>query len=218
MLKAEEFDVDPQSVVLDRINIRVTPPGPKARRIREAMDRYSTRFCGTYPLMMTPSGLGRGCYVVDVDGNTFLDWNSMIATVPLGYNHPAMLEVVEKYSRRTPLKIAGDDFYAIERVNLQAKLAEATPKQITRSFLCNSGAEAVENAIKIAFWYTGRRYAVSVEGAFHGRTLGVLSLTNSNIQHKEHFPSLPAGRIPSWPRERTRLRPSREWSVYSTKT
>ncbi len=199
MFRNFEPKIDESKVVLDHINIVTPPPGPNAKKVKEAIDKYSTQFCGTYPLVMTPSGLGKGAYVVDIDGNTFLDWNSMIATVPLGYNHPAMIEVAMKYSKRAPLKIAGDDFYTLERIRLQEKLAEITPKQITRSFLVNSGAEAVENAIKIAYWYTKRPLGVSVEGAFHGRTLGALSFTNSNIQHKENFPTLPAKRIPFVP-------------------
>jgi len=147
---------------------------------------------GFYPPQYTVflSRKGEGCYVEDVKGRKYLDFASQICSNPLGYNHPAMIEVVKEYSFTAPVKVAGQDFFIEEHVRLLEELMKITPKSINSGFLINSGAEAVENALKICYKFTGRRLGVGFENAFHGRTLGALSFTKSKKLYYEGFPLL----------------------------
>ena len=185
-----------ESIEYNKIVISSTPPGPKALDRQQKISKLSTPFCGSFPFVFDKNGRGYGPYVMDVDGNVFLDFNSQICSNPIGYNHPAMIEALQPYLNRYPLKIAGDDFFLAEREEFQELLMKRVPSPLARVFIINSGAEAVENAIKTAYFHTKRSFGLSVQGAFHGRTLGALSFTNSNTQHKKFFPSLPARRIP----------------------
>jgi|SRR5687768_4973802 len=111
---------------------------------------YDSTF--TYPLVITT---GKGCEVEDVDGNRFLDFTDNIRSCPLGYSHPKILEVIKKYSN-TEIgihKIAGQDFYCEEHLKIATKLLLISKKNSKNSkvFFINSGAEAVENVIKIAY-------------------------------------------------------------------
>jgi 4-aminobutyrate aminotransferase len=180
----------------DHISIISKPPGPKALDRQQKISKLSTPFCGSFPFVFDNEGRGTGSYVLDVDGNVFLDFNSQICSNPIGYNHPDMIEALQPYLNRYPLKIAGDDFFLKEREEFQERLMSIVPDPLSRVFIINSGAEAVENAIKTAYYHSKRQFGLSIQGAFHGRTLGALSFTNSNIQHKKFFPSLPARRIP----------------------
>ena len=179
----------------DKISIMTKPPGPKALNRQQKISKLSTPFCGSFPFVFDKQGRGNGPYVVDVDGNVFLDFNSQICSNPIGYNHPAMIEALQPYLNRYPLKIAGDDFLLPEREEFQELLLSKVPAPLSRVFIINSGAEAVENAIKTAYFHTKRTFGVSIQGAFHGRTLGALSLTNSNIQHKQFHPQTQVRRI-----------------------
>ncbi len=172
-------------------------PGPRTKGFVKRMKLLNGGHALPYPIVL--SGEGEGCHVEDIDGNIFLDMTSLLCTAPLGINHPRLLEVVKEYSGRAPVKIAGQDFYVQEHLDLLQELVSVTPRGINAGFLCNSGAEAVENAVKIAFYNRRGFMGVSFENAFHGRTLGALSLTNSKSVHKNRFPSLPALRIPFSP-------------------
>ncbi|MFW9930081.1 MAG: aspartate aminotransferase family protein [Candidatus Thorarchaeota archaeon] len=185
-----------EEMSFDHISIIEKPPGPRALSRQQRISSLSTPFCGSFPFVFDDTGSGSGSYVQDIDGNVFLDFNSQICSNPIGYNHPDMIEALEPYLNRFPLKIAGDDFFLQEREEFQERLISIVPHPLRKVFIINSGAEAVENAIKIAYYYTQRSFGISLQGAFHGRTLGALSLTNSNIQHKQFFPSLPVRRIP----------------------
>ena len=185
-----------QEMQFNKISIVSKPPGPKALDRQMKISRLSTPFCGSFPFVFDKEGKGSGSYVMDVDGNVFLDFNSQICSNPIGYNHPAMIEALHPYLNRYPLKIAGDDFLLPEREEFQELLLARVPAPLKRAFIINSGAEAVENAIKTAYFHTKRPFGVSIQGAFHGRTLGALSLTNSNIQHKQYYPQTQVRRIP----------------------
>ena len=95
----------------DHIHIVTKPPGPKAMQRQIAISKMSTPFCGSFPFVFDDHGRGSGSYVLDIDGNVFLDFNSQICSNPIGYNHPAMIEALAPYLHRTPLKVAGDDFF-----------------------------------------------------------------------------------------------------------
>ncbi|HEY7778068.1 MAG TPA: aminotransferase class III-fold pyridoxal phosphate-dependent enzyme [Nitrososphaeraceae archaeon] len=168
-------------------------PGPKARSVVNAFKKIAYDSTFTYPLVIKS---GKGCEIEDVDGNKFLDFTSNIGSCPLGYSHPKILEVIKKYSstRNGIHKIAGQDFYCEEHFDIASKLLSIS-KRNSKVFFINSGAEAVENSIKIAYRKMGPLPGVSCYNDFHGRTLGALSFTMSKEVHKTNFPELPVKRI-----------------------
>jgi 4-aminobutyrate aminotransferase len=142
-----------------------------------------------YPLVVAR---GEGCWLEDVDGNQFLDFCAGIAVCTTGHCHPRIVAAIAEQSRNL-IHMSGTDFYyepqgALAR-KLQAHVPIAGPQRI---FFTNSGAETIEGAIKLARHATGRSHLIAFTGAFHGRTLGALSLTNSKLVQREGFgPLLP---------------------------
>ncbi|MCS6767421.1 MAG: aminotransferase class III-fold pyridoxal phosphate-dependent enzyme [Candidatus Nitrosocaldus sp.] len=171
--------------------IVVEPPGHKAQAVidRMASNCYNSTF--VYPLVIED---GEGCYIRDVDGNVYLDFTSNIGASPLGYRHPDVMDVLGEYSNIGAHKIAGQDFYCREHADLAERLLSIVPSNF-KAFFINSGAEAVENAIKIAYRRMGALPGVSCINAFHGRTLGALTFTFSKPVQKSNFPELPVRRI-----------------------
>jgi 4-aminobutyrate aminotransferase len=167
-------------------------PGPKSKRVLDALKKRNGGWCEPVPIVH--SGEGEGCYFRDIDGNTFLDFASQIASNPLGYNHPAMKEVAREYTKSCPVKYAGQDFTVPEHLELIDELCAIAPGNA--AFIINSGAEAVENALKCATRRHGGVYGASFELAFHGRTLGALSCTNSKLVHKTGYWTFPMHRLP----------------------
>ncbi len=171
-------------------HIKITPPGPKAREIVERDQKYTAPAYGrVYPLVVKE---GRGAVIEDVDGNLFLDFTAGIAVTATGHSHPRVVRAIEEQARKF-LHFCGSDFYYEPMAELAEKLCRlapgASPKKV---FLTNSGTEAVEAAIKLARYSTGRTHLIAFLGAFHGRTLGSLSLTASRSSHRAHFgPLLP---------------------------
>ena len=174
-----------------RHKINTLLPGPKATKIINIIKEISYNSTFTYPLVIAS---GRNCIIKDIDGNTFLDFTSNIGTCPLGYSHSEIIEVLKEYSKNGIHKIAGQDFYCEEHAKIAQKVASIVPKNF-KTFFINSGAEAVENAIKIAYKKMGPLPGVSCTNAFHGRTLGALSFTCSKPIQKANFPELPVKKI-----------------------
>jgi 4-aminobutyrate aminotransferase-like enzyme len=108
--------------------------------------------------------------------------------LPTWVSHPEIIEVLKEYSKNGIHKIAGQDFYCEEHAKIAQKVTSIVPKN-SKTFFINSGAEAVENAIKIAYKKIGPLPGVSCTNAFHGRTLGALSFTSSKPIQKPTFPS-----------------------------
>lgn len=143
-----------------------------------------------------------GPFCTDPDGNVLLDFTSHVASSPLGYNHPELRDRLEEFDLVDPIKIAGQDFYAGHGGSpgamdlpgpgeLMHRLVDITWGDMDSVFLSNSGAEAVENAIKACYDYRdGARYGITFDGAFHGRTLGALSLNRSKAIHRRDFPEI----------------------------
>jgi 4-aminobutyrate aminotransferase len=188
MLK--QIAVDPQLPNL------VTPlPGPKAKAIIER-DRavLSPSYTRCYPFVMKR---GEGAVVEDVDGNHFLDFNAGIAVVATGHAHPHVVRAIQKQAAEF-LHMSGTDFYYEGMVRLAEKLAALTPGGVRRRvYFGNSGSEAVEAAIKMARYHSGRDKFVAFLGGFHGRTMGALSLTGSKVVQRRGFhPMLPVHHIP----------------------
>jgi 4-aminobutyrate aminotransferase len=174
-----------------RHKINTLLPGPKATKIINIIKEISYNSTFTYPLVIAS---GRNCIIKDIDGNAFLDFTSNIGTCPLGYSHSEIIEVLKEYSKNGIHKIAGQDFYCEEHAKIAQKVASIVPKNF-KTFFINSGAEAVENAIKIAYKKMGPLPGVSCINAFHGRTLGALSFTFSKPIQKANFPELPVKKI-----------------------
>ena len=171
-------------------HIKVTPPGPKAKAVIEQDEAYtSTSYIKEYPLVVQR---GEGTMVEDVDGNRFLDFMAGIAVVTTGHSHPRVVDAIKKAAEKF-LHICSTDFYYPSFAALAAKLAAIAPGQSAKKvFLGNSGTEAVEAAIKLSRYHTRRSRLISFFGAFHGRSMGALSLTASKMKQRQHFsPFLP---------------------------
>ena len=166
-------------------------PGPKARAAVEADDRLiSPSYTRSYPLV---AKRGRGIRVEDVDGNEFLDFAAGIAVTSTGHCHPEVVAAIQKQAAEL-IHISGTDFYNEPLTDLAEKLSAVAPMPGPhRFFYGNSGAEAIECALKLARYHTGRQHIISFLGAFHGRTMGALSLTASKPQQKRRFSPLVPG-------------------------
>ncbi|MBI5072198.1 aminotransferase class III-fold pyridoxal phosphate-dependent enzyme [Candidatus Woesearchaeota archaeon] len=182
----------------EQISVRTQIPGPKAAKILNTLQKKNGGWSTVYPFVHSETGEGSGCYFQDIDSNTFLDFGSQISSNPLGYNHPALLETAKDYLKRTPLKFAGQDFTVKEHLDMIEELLSIAPHSMhaNAAFLINSGAEAVENAIKCAMRSRpATKLGISMTGAFHGRTLGALSCTNSKLVQKKGYLSIPMRRL-----------------------
>ena len=168
-----------------------TLPGPKARAAVEADTRLiSPSYTRSYPLV---ARRGRGLRVEDVDGNEFLDFAAGIAVTSTGHCHPEVVAAIQKQAAEL-IHISGTDFYDEHLTDLAEKLSSVAPMPGPHKFFYgNSGAEAVECALKLARYHTGRQHVIAFLGAFHGRTMGALSLTASKPQQKRRFSPLVPG-------------------------
>lgn len=131
------------------------------------------------------AGRARGIYVEDTGGKRYMDFSSGLATVNTGHNHPRVVEAIKKQAEA--LVHSGCIFYYEPLVALPEMLKRVTPPGLDMFFFGNSGAEAVEGAIKLARFYTGRQGIVAFTGCFHGRTYGAMSLTTSNIRYRKRY-------------------------------
>jgi 4-aminobutyrate aminotransferase len=165
-------------------------PGPKARSIVARSNRaLSPSLPHAYPLAVASA---QGVTVEDVDGNRFLDCAAGIAVCSTGHCHPRVTGAIQRQAGHL-LHICGADFYDPIYVSLAERLGALAPgKDPKRVFLANSGAEAVESALKLARHNTERPRIVAFFGAFHGRTMGAVSLTASkSVYHGGFGPMVP---------------------------
>jgi 4-aminobutyrate aminotransferase len=177
------------SIATARIpDIRTELPGPNARRMIESDERYtSPSYTRVYPLAVAR---GDGAVIEDVDGNRFLDFTAGIAVCSTGHCHPRVVRAIQDQAERL-LHMSGTDFYYGPQATLARKLAEIAPgSSAKRVFFTNSGAESVEAAFKLARYHTKRQHMIAFFGAFHGRTMGALSLTGSKITQRAGFAPL----------------------------
>ena len=165
--------------------IRTKLPGPKAQKVLEGDAKYiSPSYTRSYPLVAKS---GRGVVVEDVDGNEFLDFSSGIAVVSTGHCHPEVVAAIQKQASEL-IHMSGTDFYYENMITLAERLAKVAPMPgPVRAYYGNSGTEAVEAAMKMARYYTKRQGMIAFYGAFHGRTMGALSLTASKVQQRRRF-------------------------------
>src|SRR4051794_7549431 len=176
------FDKDPVP------SIHTELPGPRARVLLERDARFvSPSYTRVYPLVVER---GSGAVIEDVDGNLFLDFTAGIAVAATGHCHPKVVEAITDQANKL-LHMSGTDFYYAPQIDLSQRLAEAAPGPGPhRVFFTNSGAEALEAALKLARWHTGRSRAIAFFGAFHGRTYGAMSLSGSKLVHRRGFAPL----------------------------
>jgi len=171
----------------ERFGPKLTPnvPGPRARAIIAEDEQFlSPSYTRGYPLVVKR---GYGCRIEDVDGNEFLDFTAGIAVNSTGHCHPEVVKALQEQAA-TLLHMSGTDFYYELMPKVAAKLSELAPMAGPhRVYFGNSGAEAVECAMKLARYHTGRQNIIAFYGSFHGRTMGALSLTGSKVQQKRRF-------------------------------
>lgn len=172
-------------------DIKVAPPGPAASEwISRDQRLNSTSLPREYPLVAQS---GDGVWITDPDGNRYLDFTSGIAVCNTGHCHPKVVEAIRSQAGQL-IHTCGADFYHPRMIQMVEALAQLAPgPDPKRVFLGNSGAEAVETGLKLARNHSGRHQVVAFLGAFHGRTLGALSLTASKAVHKKGFAPLVPG-------------------------
>ncbi|MGH9486654.1 MAG: acetyl ornithine aminotransferase family protein [Terriglobales bacterium] len=165
-------------------------PGPNARRIVAADEKdISPSYTRTYPLVARK---GEGMYIEDVDGNRFLDFTAGIAVCSTGHCHPAVVAAIQKQAAEL-IHMSGTDFYYEQMVRVAEMISATAPMPGPHKFFySNSGAEAIEAALKLARYHTRRPYFIGFYQGFHGRTLGALSMTCSKQTQRARFaPLLP---------------------------
>jgi 4-aminobutyrate aminotransferase len=170
--------------------IKSALPGPKARKLIRLDKAYvSPSYTRMYPLVADKA---KGLWITDVDGNEFLDFTAGIAVCATGHCHPKVVAAIKAQADEL-LHMSGTDFYYSLQIRLAERLARLAPGAAKkRVYFGNSGAEAVEAAFKLARWHTRRDLNIAFYGAFHGRTMGALSLTASKaVQKKNYHPLVP---------------------------
>ena len=180
-----------EMVRLDLPQLITSLPGPRATAlIQRDTEVLSPSYTRCYPLV---AARGEGAIIEDLDGNRFLDFNAGIAVASTGHCHPKVVAAIEQQSNRL-IHMSGTDFYYENMVQLAEKLASIAPGDGPhRVYFGNSGAEATEAAMKLARYHTGRDKFIAFTGAFHGRTLGALSLTGSKVVQRKGFGPLIPG-------------------------
>jgi 4-aminobutyrate aminotransferase len=159
-------------------------PGPKARAlVKRDSAVISPSYPRDYPFAMD---YGKGSWLWDVDGNKFLDFMAGIAVNSTGHAHPEVVKAVQEQAEKF-LHISSD-FYHASMIGMAERLDEIAPMQEAAvSFLTNSGTEAVETALKLARYHTGRTNFIGFTGAFHGRTMGAVTMTASKAMYHSGF-------------------------------
>jgi len=164
--------------------IKTSLPGPKAASL------ISPSYTRGYPLVAERA---KGLWIDDPDGNTFLDFTAGIAVCATGHCHPKVVSAIKKQADKL-IHMSGTDFYYTSQIALADKLASLVQGDgNNKVYFGNSGAESVEAAFKLARWFTKRELNIAFFGAFHGRTMGALSLTASKVIQKRHYNPLIPG-------------------------
>lgn len=171
------------------MNIKTPLPGPKAQALlKRDAQVVSPSYPRAYPLVISH---GKGAEIWDVDGNRFLDFAAGIAVCSTGHSHPVVVQAIKDAADKF-LHISSD-YWHERQILLGEKMNALNPmREPAMTFFCQSGTEAVEGAIKLARYVTGRQRFIAFLGGFHGRTLGSLAFTASKYtQQKGFFPAMP---------------------------
>ena len=168
----------------ERPRVLTDLPGPEGKKIVVDDEKYLATTTKAAPAVVKDA---KGVVFEDVDGNVFFDFTSGVGVVNTGHCHPSVVNAIREQAGKV-IHFAGTDFYYNVQVKLAKRLTEITPGAFEKKvYYGNSGAEAVEAAIKLARWSTKRKFILAFMGAFHGRTMGALGLTASKIIHKQNF-------------------------------
>jgi len=164
--------------------LKTAIPGPNAKKIVAADERLLMTSTKTSPVAAASA---RGVWITDVDGNRILDFTAGVGVVNTGHCHPAIVEAVTQQAARL-MHFAGTDFYYESQTTLAERLEGIVPGDFAKKvFYTNSGTESVEAALKLARWNTQRPLFVGLIGAFHGRTMGALTMTASKATQRRRF-------------------------------
>lgn len=164
--------------------------GEAERWVARDAAALSPSYTRSYPFVMDR---GRGSEVWDVEGRRFIDMNAGIAVCATGHSHPDVVRAIQRQAERF-LHMSGTDFYYPVEIELAERLNALVPgSEPHQTFLSNSGTEAIEAAFKLARYATGRPRMLAFIGAFHGRTMGSLSLTASKAVQRDGFAPLVPG-------------------------
>lgn len=175
---------------MQKPNLKTKVPGTKARAWIAKDQRFvSPSYTRVYPAVISH---GSGVWLTDVDGNRFLDFNAGIAVNSTGHAHPKVVAAIKTQAEKL-LHYSGTDFYYTPEIEFAERLSKLVPTgSENRVFLCNSGTEAVEGALKLARYKSKRMQFLAFLHSFHGRTMGALSFTSSKAkQRKGFFPMVP---------------------------
>ncbi|GAC1399102.1 MAG: acetyl ornithine aminotransferase family protein [Pyrinomonadaceae bacterium] len=170
---------------IKRPEIKTALPGPASQKIVNADHQFvSPSYTRPYPFVAERA---QGVWITDADGNVFLDANAGVAVCSTGHCHPEIVAAINAQAAKM-IHVCGTDYYYEGMPALARKLDEITPvPSPTHTHFANSGAEAVETALKLAMHATGREKFIAFFNSFHGRTLGALSLTSSRAAQRKGF-------------------------------
>jgi len=182
-------DAEPKSPA-HGVVLKTEVPGPKARALIARDHAILLNTTKTAPIA---AASGEGVWITDVDGNRLLDFTSGVAVNAVGYAHPEVVRAVREQVGRLS-HFAGQDFYYEPQVRLAERIAGIVPGDFAKKvFFTNSGTESAEAALKIARWHRQRPITIGLLGAFHGRTMGALSLTASKPVQRARFSPFVSG-------------------------
>lgn len=172
------------------VHLRTPIPGPKAREVIERDHRFLMTSTKTAPIVAES---GNGVWITDVDGNRLLDFASGVGVAAVGYSHPDVVRAVRDQVGRLS-HFAGTDYYYDVQVRLAERITKFVPGTFEKKvFFTNSGTESAEAALKIARWQRQRSIVIGLLGAFHGRTMGALSMTTSKPVQRGRYNSFVGG-------------------------
>ncbi len=178
--------------------IKTPPPGPNARRLIERDEKIlSGSLTRSAPLVGENA---EGMYIEDPDGNVFMDFGSGIAVTALGHRHPAVVEAIKKQLDKL-IFVNSLDYYSPPQVDYAEQICARTPGNFAKKiFYTNSGSESVDTAIKLAKAHNRRPYGIGYINGFHGRTMGAISFTTTNVVGRRGFaPMYPIGQFTPYP-------------------
>lgn len=176
--------------------LRTPIPGPNALKVVAADSKFLMTSTKTSPIVAASA---EGVWVTDVDGNRLLDFAAGVGVVNTGHCHPAVVRAIREQAGQL-MHFAGTDFYYENQVRLAERLTGLTPGEFPKKvFFTNSGTESAEAALKLARWNRQRPLTVGMLGAFHGRSMGSLTMTSSKPQQRARFNAYTGGgqHIPS---------------------
>jgi len=168
----------------------------------QVVDQYSQHINPALAKLMNFAGFGvevrgEGCYLFDHEGRQYLDCLGSYGVFSLGHRHPKVVEAVTAQLNALPM--SGKVFFNPRQAELATRLAAISPKGLELCFFSNSGAEAVEAALKFAKGATGRSKIISTIGSFHGKTLGTLSVTGREKYRRMFNPLMPGAEFVPYP-------------------